>query len=487
MAGIDFADGFDVPEPLAWGLTPAQLGTALGGGVLSYLVLHSPLPGAAAVPFAVVAAGAGLTLALIRWEGRPLIAWAAVTARFWMRRRRGLLRVVDAAGGRTPAEPGGFARADPAPHRLAQGSRRQAAGRPGWEPPADEVEARVPLVLLPEPVSRSAAPAVPGPGGGPREVPSLCLADAAVLEAPATLVPARAGLRGRVPHGGDPVPSASGDPAALRAARRITFFSLSGGTGRTTLAVEVAGLLAGRACAGRAWEMLAPSRVALVDLDLMSPRAGIRLGVTAPIDWDLGEAEPIQPAVERLVAVHSSGLEVLPGPARLPRAGDGDRPELVRRLAASVQELERSGCDTIVLDVARDLSALTRWVLAGATDIFVVLTPTAGGVHDAYRSTEALRRLGLRDRLRYVVNRGRIVPALAEALLDVGGRAVAEIPDDPELEAAEMEHRLVGLDGSGPSAAALRVLAGTLDTPPLASDPHGPAPGVRGILRRRAG
>ncbi len=37
MAEFDFADGFDVSEPLAWGLAPAQVGVAAGGLVLAYL------------------------------------------------------------------------------------------------------------------------------------------------------------------------------------------------------------------------------------------------------------------------------------------------------------------------------------------------------------------------------------------------------------------------------------------------------------------
>jgi CO dehydrogenase nickel-insertion accessory protein CooC1 len=126
-------------------------------------------------------------------------------------------------------------------------------------------------------------------------------------------------------------------------------------------------------------------------------------------------------------------------------------------------------------------------VVASAHDIFVVLTPTAGGVHDAYRSTEALRRLGLRHRLRYMVNRGRGEPVLAEAMLDLGGTVVAEVPDDPDLEVAEMEHRLLGLEGSGPTAAALRALAATVDPRLLVPVRRAQAPVARRILRRRAG
>jgi CO dehydrogenase nickel-insertion accessory protein CooC1 len=168
-------------------------------------------------------------------------------------------------------------------------------------------------------------------------------------------------------------------------------------------------------------------------------------------------------------------------------AGSCDRADVVNRLAAAVDDLERRGCDTIVLDVAGDLSALTRWALQSSHDIFVVVTPTAGGVHDAYRSTEALRRLGLRHRLRYVINRGSGIPALAEALLDLGGTVVAEVPDDPELGRAEMDHRLLGLEGSGPTAAALRALAAIVDPRFAASGHVTPTPTARRLLRRRAG
>ncbi|MGP8161782.1 MAG: hypothetical protein ACLQGJ_11295 [Candidatus Dormibacteria bacterium] len=486
VAEIDFADGFDVPEPLAWGLTPGQLGTVLIGAVLAYLAIHSPLPRIAAVPLAALGVAGGLTLALARREGRPLIAWAAVAARFWTRPRRGLLVVVDATGGRAPAPWPPLVRPEAATDPVPRGSPRPAVARPRSEAGGSEVETRVPLVLLPEPVEHPQERRAPATGTGAR-LPILSVADAVTLEAPAALAMPATAATAWVPGPDPPRSSGIGPATSLRATRRLTFFSLSGGTGRTTLAVEVAGLLAGQPHTGNTWGMLAPPRVALVDLDLMSPRAGIRLGVPTPTDWELAESEPVAAAVGRLVAVHRTGLEVLPGPARLLPAGCGDRPDLLRRFAAAVAELESRGCDTIVLDVAGDLSALTRWAVASAHDIFVVLTPTAGGVHDAYRSTEALRRLGLRHRLRYVVNRSRGEPVLAEAMLDLGGTVVAEVPDDPALEVAEMEHRLLGLEGSGPTAAALRALAATVDARLLVPVRRAQAPVARRILRRRAG
>ena len=457
MAEIDFADGFDVPEPLAWGMTPAQVGAVLLAAVLAYLTLHSALPRAAAVPLAATELGAGLVVALVRHEGRTLLSWASVAASFWTRPRRGLL-VVDGL---------------PVAHAAYQEASIEV------EPPR-----RVRLVLLPEP-PQAAPPRDDPMEGGSRPFAIFSAAGGTLLDAPAQRAAPRADGALRIRSVDDVRSLRPARP--LRATRRLTFFSLSGGTGRTTLAVEVAGLLATRWRGAGAWGMAGPPQVALVDLDVASPRAGIRLGVPCATDWDLDTAVRAQAAAERLLTVHRTGLRVLPGPARLLPAGSGDRRDLVDGIAAAVGEVESRGCGTVVLDVPGDLSAVTRWALESAHDIFVVLTATAGGVQDAYRSTEALRRLGLRQRLRYVVNRGRGGPALAEAMLDLGGVIVAEIPDDPELERAEMEHRLVGAEGSGATAAALRGLAATVDPQLLAPGRGAELLPARRLLRRRAG
>jgi MinD-like ATPase involved in chromosome partitioning or flagellar assembly len=313
--------------------------------------------------------------------------------------------------------------------------------------PPLEVGRRMPLVLLPEPITlghaegggRRGLALRPGPGG-------LWLADAGILDAP--------------PQSDWWGPRLS--TPGTRTMRRLTFFSLSGGTGRTTLAVEVAGLLAGRmgspvGAGGR------PPRVALLDLDLLNARAGIRLGVPLPVGWNLLDADPADAALARHRVLHRSGIEVFPGPTRpvsRRRAGQTDGSV---RVAALLAGLERRGCDVVVLDIPSGLGSVSRRALESADDIFVVLTPTAGGVHDAYRSTAALRELGLGNRLRYVVNRSRGERLLDEAMLDLGGHVVAQIPDDPALERAEGQHRLVGLNGSGRTAEALRALAAAVD------------------------
>jgi len=133
-----------------------------------------------------------------------------------------------------------------------------------------------------------------------------------------------------------------------------------------------------------------------------------------------------------------------------------DHPAVLREV---LRELDMEGFDLVVLDVCPELNALTTSALCACDDVFVVVVPTAGGVHDAYRSTEALRRLGLRHQLRYIVNRSRPGTDLTEPMADLGGQLIGDIPDDDAVIAAENAHRLVGLDESGAAAIALRRLA----------------------------
>jgi len=77
---VDFADGFDTPEPLAWGLAPIQLGTV----AWCVLATRSPLPFSPPVAVAPLLAGSrkssGATLAPARARGRTLIVLGAAAA-----------------------------------------------------------------------------------------------------------------------------------------------------------------------------------------------------------------------------------------------------------------------------------------------------------------------------------------------------------------------------------------------------------------------
>jgi MinD-like ATPase involved in chromosome partitioning or flagellar assembly len=392
MEPIEFADGFDRPDRIAFGLTGGQLAVVMVGALAAYSLVRSPLPAAVADPGAVVLAALAAGLGWTRFAGRPVLDWAIFAALFLLRPRRGTVRC-DAV---VEAVPSWFA----APESAAFDARsNEAVQLPARKAPIIDLFA-----------ARQTRPA---------------RGDAQSM--PVTLSGRRDGPR------------------------RVTFFSLRGGTGRSTLATELACILA----ASRSEDHPAP-KVALLDLDLRSPTVGVRLGAPEQTLLDYALAPPEDRSVADFMIIHASGACVLLAPQRAVNPEWPVTPALLREV---LRELDMEGFDLVVLDVSPDLSPLTSAALTACDDVFVVIVPTAGGVQDAYRSTEALRRLGLRHQLRYIVNRSRPGTDLTEPMADLGGQLVGDIPDDDTVVTAENSHRLVGLEDSGPAAIALRRLA----------------------------
>jgi MinD-like ATPase involved in chromosome partitioning or flagellar assembly len=413
MDQIEFADGFDRPDTLAFGLGAGQLAVVMVGALAAYSLMRSPLPPAIVDPASAVLAVAAAGLGWLRIAGRPALNWAVFAGLFWMRPRRGTARWElataipgDDAGGAAGDDAGRGASYDP---QLADVAPADTG---------DDSQAAILDLFGERGVLRAGPPNQP-PGSRPPTHPNT----------PSFIRPASR------PDG----------------ARRVTFFSLRGGTGRSTLATELACLLA----AAESEHQPAP-RVALVDLDLRSPSVAVRLGTPERTLLDYALAPPEDRSVIDFMVCHASGARVLLGPQRAVNPEWPVTPALLREI---LRELDLEGFDLVVLDVSPELSPLNTTALCSCDDVFVVVVPTAGGVQDAYRSTEALRRLGLRHQLRYIVNRSRPETDLSEPMADLGGQVIGDIPDDESVISAENAHRLVGLDGSAPAAIALRRLA----------------------------
>src|ERR1700687_2861667 len=114
MDQIEFADGFDSPDTLAFGLGAGRLAVVMVGALAAYSLMRSPLPPAIADPAAAVLAVAAGGLGWLRIAGRPALDWAVFAGLFWMRLRRGTTRWElatampgDEAGGATGDEAGG--------------------------------------------------------------------------------------------------------------------------------------------------------------------------------------------------------------------------------------------------------------------------------------------------------------------------------------------------------------------------------------------
>lgn len=246
--------------------------------------------------------------------------------------------------------------------------------------------------------------------------------------------------------GAQPAVTSSGrrQEAAPRRPQVEAFFSLNGGSGRTALAVELAALMAVRGTADRATGT-AGMRVALLDLTTRSPAVALRLGIPVPA----ARAEQAR------MVTHPTGATVFPGP--VPDLPSGEA--TARWARTLIGEVERGGADVIVVDIDCDLSALCIEALLRCDRVHITVSPTAGGVLDAYRSTAVLRRLGLRDRLDYVVNRCGGSVDMHEQMADLGGDIVAEIPLADAFVDAENSHRVAALGRPTPCLAALAQLA----------------------------
>jgi MinD superfamily P-loop ATPase len=129
-----------------------------------------------------------------------------------------------------------------------------------------------------------------------------------------------------------------------------------------------------------------------------------------------------------------------------------------------IEAAEDGGAGIVVVDIDCDLGPRCVEVLRRCDQVMITLTPTAGGLVDAYRSTAVLRRMGLRERIGYVVNRWHPGIDIGETMADLAGTIAAEVPDDRSVVEAENSHRIAGLDGTGAVPAALTKLAEVIES-----------------------
>src|SRR5579863_10301042 len=92
MDQIEFADGFDRPDTIAFGLGAGQVAVVMVGAMAAYSLVRSPLPPAFVDPVAGVLVAGAAGLGWLRVAGRPALDWAIFAGQFWMRPRRGRTR-----------------------------------------------------------------------------------------------------------------------------------------------------------------------------------------------------------------------------------------------------------------------------------------------------------------------------------------------------------------------------------------------------------
>jgi MinD-like ATPase involved in chromosome partitioning or flagellar assembly len=424
MRGVRIPHDLNGEDRFVLGLSVTRLAALLLGLLAAYTILHLSLPAPLQLGSALLAAMAGAAFAWVRPEGRSLAHWALAGIEFKF---------------------GQEIASDPESSRLANSDGRAHASSP-------LITDRGPRLSIVTTNAQSTP-------NGPLASTTTAGLDDDVIELPE--IGDANGQRAEADGPADPMEPA---PVYLGGSQVITFFSAKGGTGRTTLATEVASLLAMR---GRYRESPTspprPLRVALIDFDLASANVSARLGIAQPtmLDYlcDLTVAHP-DPR-DYIIQHHATGLNVLLGPSK---CLSGDRSELfgVAQAAHILSTLKAAAYHFLILDMAATLGDLETYLLETASRIYCVVTPTAGSVQSLYRGVEALRRLGLGPKLHYVANKMREGISLAEPMGDLNGSLVARIPYDSAFDIAENRHEPIVIGGGGTSGEAIRQLAASI-------------------------
>lgn len=260
------------------------------------------------------------------------------------------------------------------------------------------------------------------------------------------------------------------------AAPIVAVAGAKGGVGKTSIAVQLATLLA-----------RAGHRTLLVDFDPGCGNVAVHLRLSAPRDLDHVAAGEC--TLRDAVVVGPGGLHVVlgrSGPSALAAEDGGARERALRAVAEA-----RRDFDVVVVDTGAGVGPATLMVADRADLVLGITTPDIAAVTDAYALCKVLHGRGKRLPS-LVVNRVKTrdeamrtaakLAAVVRQFLGVELTTCGYVRDDDAVPQALRDQRPLGLFGSGPAFDDLRaVLAAALAQLPalLRRAGNPPTPQVR--------
>ncbi|MHB8961115.1 MAG: hypothetical protein ACYDAN_16010 [Candidatus Limnocylindrales bacterium] len=381
---VDVPENAVREEPLAFGLTVAQLlvcGAAVAiGALLDLLPLWLPVRAV----LVLLAAGPVLAAAVLPVRGEPAYRWVIRAARYW----RGP-RVLDVSG--------------------AEAGRKGEISGVRHDAPVDDAPGGVVDTGGDGHSTGEPVPTREAERDGPVPPPSVAPARLRVVEPAADDAQTAAG---------DTPPQAASDrpdlvPRALPTMRVVAVAGFAGGTGRTTLAAEVATLVAASARIRVPDGSERAVRVLLLDAARLASAAGLRLGLPpAAIAASRGHRLWRDPsAVAEAAARTPWGADVLtlpPHPQLSERDAAWGEAAVGSFGAAEAGELvegaQRAGYHLLVADLGSLLEDGHRELIDEADLVLGVVRPALESLPDVFRLATALRAQGMGRKLALVAS-----------------------------------------------------------------------------------
>ena len=213
--------------------------------------------------------------------------------------------------------------------------------------------------------------------------------------------------------------------------RIITVLSPKGGTGKTTLAVNLAVGLARRL----------PKQVLLLDLDVQFGDCAGALGVQPEhsLVQAMGSPSHSRSALKVFLTPHPSGLALLPPPDDLAASDNIDDAQLKRTISALTEEFP-----FVVIDTAAGIDSTCLAAMELSTDFLFVSTTDVAAIRAFRRQIEALDQVGfVSQRRTFVLNRSNAKVGLSTNDIEsaVGLETAFRIPSSRIVPLAANEGR----------------------------------------------